>query len=297
MPTIGSREVHARLLPPWRRPKWDADSCEQTGVSPAVAGIVVDEELPRSNRCFARAEHRRRVSIPRAGWDNFSCQVLPPRCVLIGSAWSRDAGGVGFGGRGIRTPGTLTGSVVFKTTAIDHSAIPPRRESRLNSCGLAGSIRNSVPRVTARVTHGSIPDHSGYARRRSLLRQIVGRPERTTPFVLHGLRFLTERPQSFRRSARCVYGDSPGPGPSQKTRTRLADITLRRARNLPDPSIRVTSYAHVLYVPTRISRWRGSCISRGQVLNDEPAGLACRAHTVAPHTVAPRRMRNTEVSR
>ena len=37
---------------------------------PAVAGIVVDEELPRSNRCFARAAHRRRVSIPRAGWDN-----------------------------------------------------------------------------------------------------------------------------------------------------------------------------------------------------------------------------------
>ena len=26
----------------------------------------------------------------------------------------------------IRTPGTVTGSVVFKTTAIDHSAIPPR---------------------------------------------------------------------------------------------------------------------------------------------------------------------------
>jgi hypothetical protein len=31
------------------------------------------------------------------------------------------------GGRGIRTPGTVSGSVVFKTTAIDHSAIPPRR--------------------------------------------------------------------------------------------------------------------------------------------------------------------------
>src|SRR5215471_3900389 len=29
------------------------------------------------------------------------------------------------GGRGIRTPGTLSGTVVFKTTAIDHSAIPP----------------------------------------------------------------------------------------------------------------------------------------------------------------------------
>src|SRR5438270_9833604 len=29
------------------------------------------------------------------------------------------------GGRGIRTPGTVSGAVVFKTTAIDHSAIPP----------------------------------------------------------------------------------------------------------------------------------------------------------------------------
>ena len=37
------------------------------------------------------------------------------------------------GGRGIRTPGTLPGSVVFKTTAIDHSAIPPRRNTRRNS--------------------------------------------------------------------------------------------------------------------------------------------------------------------
>src|SRR4051812_24633470 len=32
------------------------------------------------------------------------------------------------GERGIRTPGTLPGSVVFKTTAIDHSAISPRRQ-------------------------------------------------------------------------------------------------------------------------------------------------------------------------
>ena len=36
------------------------------------------------------------------------------------------------GERGIRTPGTLTGSVVFKTTAIDHSAISPRRLYGLN---------------------------------------------------------------------------------------------------------------------------------------------------------------------
>ena len=31
------------------------------------------------------------------------------------------------GGRGIRTPGTLPGTAVFKTAAIAHSAIPPRR--------------------------------------------------------------------------------------------------------------------------------------------------------------------------
>ena len=39
----------------------------------------------------------------------------------------------GGGGRGIRTPGSLSTSVVFKTTAIDHSAIPPRRELRRKS--------------------------------------------------------------------------------------------------------------------------------------------------------------------
>ena len=34
------------------------------------------------------------------------------------------------GGRGIRTPGTVARTVVFKTTAIDHSAIPPHRKTR-----------------------------------------------------------------------------------------------------------------------------------------------------------------------
>jgi hypothetical protein len=32
----------------------------------------------------------------------------------------------GYGEGGIRTPGTLPGTVVFKTTAIDHSATSPR---------------------------------------------------------------------------------------------------------------------------------------------------------------------------
>lgn len=113
--------------------------------------------------------------------------------------------------------------------------------------------------------------------------------KRSTDFALALGQFLFVLPARISRT--------PHWGREQGCRLRLADITLRRAKNLPDPSIRVTSYAHVLYVPTRISRWRGSCISRRQVLNDEPAGLACRAHAVAPHTVAPRRMRNTEVSR
>ena len=42
---------------------------------------------------------------------------------------------VGFrhGGEGIRTPGTLTGSTVFKTAAIDHSATPPFLKATLLS--------------------------------------------------------------------------------------------------------------------------------------------------------------------
>ena len=54
------------------------------------------------------------------------------------------------GGRGIRTPGTLPGSVVFKTTAIDHSAIPPRR----NATGIrALSVGRHVDRSFVRKCH------------------------------------------------------------------------------------------------------------------------------------------------
>jgi hypothetical protein len=49
------------------------------------------------------------------------------------------------GERGIRTPGTLTGTVVFKTTAIDHSAISPRESflifSRLSQLSLLRRMR------------------------------------------------------------------------------------------------------------------------------------------------------------
>ena len=34
------------------------------------------------------------------------------------------------GGRGIRTPGTLSGTTVFKTAGINRSPIPPREELR-----------------------------------------------------------------------------------------------------------------------------------------------------------------------
>jgi hypothetical protein len=61
------------------------------------------------------------------------------------------------GGRGIRTPGTLPGSVVFKTTAIDHSAIPPRRQSgqisrtsRATRSDHPSSVTVSVTVTTAR---------------------------------------------------------------------------------------------------------------------------------------------------
>src|SRR4029450_4246726 len=35
------------------------------------------------------------------------------------------------GGRGIRTPDTLSGTTVFKTAAINHSAIPPQAEIQI----------------------------------------------------------------------------------------------------------------------------------------------------------------------
>jgi hypothetical protein len=51
------------------------------------------------------------------------------------------------GGRGIRTPGTVSGAVVFKTTAIDHSAIPPRRNPAW--------IRGFLSRIQGRWAHVS----------------------------------------------------------------------------------------------------------------------------------------------
>src|SRR5260370_5932362 len=52
----------------------------------------------------------------RAAWAGYLGDARP------GQATRAQAVG---GERGIRTPGTVSGSVVFKTTAIDHSAISP----------------------------------------------------------------------------------------------------------------------------------------------------------------------------
>jgi hypothetical protein len=53
----------------------------------------------------------------------------------LGLAWAESNGG----GRGIRTPGTVPRTAVFKTAAIDRSAIPPG-ELRLYLLGLAAAL-------------------------------------------------------------------------------------------------------------------------------------------------------------
>jgi hypothetical protein len=76
----------------------------------------------------------------------------------------RESGAKRGGGRGIRTPGTLPGTVVFKTTAIDHSAIPPRRESGHNSRFSRERRPHHPVSVTVSVTNGTARDDRGPAR-------------------------------------------------------------------------------------------------------------------------------------
>ncbi len=45
------------------------------------------------------------------------------------------------GGRGIRTPGTLSGTTVFKTAGINRSPIPPRDVLRIAVWGLGVSVK------------------------------------------------------------------------------------------------------------------------------------------------------------
>ena len=54
------------------------------------------------------------------------------------------AGTVDGGGRGIRTPGTLPGTTVFKTAALNHSAIPPLASLPDDPSGSTFQARNRV---------------------------------------------------------------------------------------------------------------------------------------------------------
>ena len=99
--------------------------------------------------------------------------TLPPSRSQIGD-FPRDPGG----GRGIRTPGTLPGTVVFKTTAIDHSAIPPRRKTRLNSPVCSKLTARNPSCVTVSVTNTTIRDDT---RRRDRTHCSVRLPSRGPP--------------------------------------------------------------------------------------------------------------------
>ena len=68
-----------------------------------------------------RADYRERDSIPHATSRRRVAGRLRP------AHDSQRRGHEAGGGRGIRTPGTLSGSTVFKTAALNHSAIPPHR--------------------------------------------------------------------------------------------------------------------------------------------------------------------------
>jgi hypothetical protein len=92
-------------------------------------------------------------------------QVFPRECVQTGRRRRRYAGRVSFGGRGIRTPGTVTRSVVFKTTAIDHSAIPPRGNVRGFTILHDGDLlRPARTRGRATARGGSTVRYDRYAR-------------------------------------------------------------------------------------------------------------------------------------
>jgi hypothetical protein len=62
-----------------------------------------------------------------------------PRCKLDG------------GGRGIRTPGTLSGTTVFKTVCFNHSHIPPRE---VRSTVYQESLHKRYPKETRKAHRG-----------------------------------------------------------------------------------------------------------------------------------------------
>ena len=72
---------------------------------------------------------------PRAPFSIVNLR-LPELCSKIGNPESQVVGG----GRGIRTLGDPEATTVFKTVAIVHSAIPPRRGGRTSLSGATISV-------------------------------------------------------------------------------------------------------------------------------------------------------------
>ncbi len=75
-----------------------------------------------------------------------------------GATWKSDcqpANVKGGGGRGIRTPDTLSGTAVFKTAAINHSAIPPLCKFRVISSKLqkGAAVLSRSPRSSLRASN------------------------------------------------------------------------------------------------------------------------------------------------
>jgi len=80
------------------------------------------------------------------------------------------------GGRGIRTPGTLPGTAVFKTATIDHSVIPP-------------ILRGAPPHTPARALAGTPSPRSAPSRPRRA-RSVSQRPIRRQLLIIARARSL-----------------------------------------------------------------------------------------------------------
>src|SRR4029450_6230161 len=83
------------------------------------------------------------------------------------------------GGRGIRTPGGVAPTVVFKTTAIAHSAIPPRR----NFCAILDSRPGKVNLIRCDQLPRCRRNGVSYS---LLITSTCGRPRRTLPQLVSG---------------------------------------------------------------------------------------------------------------
>src|SRR6266853_1118726 len=76
--------------------------------------LRLGETLRQSTRCLTKMSRMPRiVAQTRYSWKS----------VLVSTSITTSCNG---GGRGIRTPGRVSPSTVFKTAAFNHSAIPPQ---------------------------------------------------------------------------------------------------------------------------------------------------------------------------